>query len=747
MAFLTSIPNILLIILGFGVLIFIHELGHFLAAKWAGIRTEAFAVGMGPVALAWRKGIGLRFGSTFSTYEKRVLKHQSANASPSANATTDTKDHEPATLAHLYRIGDQLGLGETEYSLRWLPIGGFVKMLGQEDANPNYVSDDPRSYNRCPVGKRMIVVSAGVIMNLLLAIVLFVFAFTFGVKFEAPVVGGVNPLSQAATVRAENAAALGVSKDGIQPGDVVLQTNGDRAATFADLQIASAMNRPQVPVRLEVRRQGVADPLVFNITPEKDRASGLLSFGIAPGSSTILRQHDEDERHIIRMLDQSGLTKAGVRPGMRMISAGGEPVSTYQQFSDLVQRSVGKPVPTEWSAVDERGGNIGPLIHADMPVRPDFQDLLYADEIDASIPNFEQGLFGLVPLVRIEEVLADSKNQGVLREGDVVLRLGDVEGPRWRDFFSIVQKHRPGPIDMIVLRDGVETPVTAIVSRRGTFNSLGMLNVLTGFAWEVPMVATPLDRVKNIEEKPVSATDKQQSITKTTPAANLRLLTRDRIAKVGGMDVHNWAEIRRELLAQTRSSHDQHSAASVILTIVHPTIGNPQEEVALALSADDVAQIHKLGWIAPLSPGAFEPIYTTLTSGGNPLKAIAMGFKETHKTVMLTYLTLDRLFRGSVGISQLRGPVGIVHIGTKVADRGFLYILFFLGMISVNLAVINFLPMPIVDGGLFLFLIYEKFKGKPPPLAFQNAATIVGICMIASLFLITFYNDVMRLLS
>ena len=87
------------------------------------------------------------------------------------------------------------------------------------------------------------------------------------------------------------------------------------------------------------------------------------------------------------------------------------------------------------------------------------------------------------------------------------------------------------------------------------------------------------------------------------------------------------------------------------------------------------------------------------------------------------------------------------RIGAKVADRGFLYILFFLGMISVNLAVINFLPMPIVDGGLFLFLIYEKFKGKPPPLAFQNAATIVGLCMIGALFLITFYNDVMRLLS
>jgi regulator of sigma E protease len=120
---------------------------------------------------------------------------------------------------------------------------------------------------------------------------------------------------------------------------------------------------------------------------------------------------------------------------------------------------------------------------------------------------------------------------------------------------------------------------------------------------------------------------------------------------------------------------------------------------------------------------------------------------ETKKLVLMTYLTIDRLFRGSVGVDQLRGPVGIVHIGAKVADKGLLYSLFFLGMISVNLAVINFLPLPIVDGGLFLFLIYEKLKGKPPPIAFQNAATIVGLCIIVTLFVVTFYNDVVRLFS
>jgi regulator of sigma E protease len=124
-----------------------------------------------------------------------------------------------------------------------------------------------------------------------------------------------------------------------------------------------------------------------------------------------------------------------------------------------------------------------------------------------------------------------------------------------------------------------------------------------------------------------------------------------------------------------------------------------------------------------------------------------MGFEETWKFILNTYLTIDRLIRGSVGVEQLRGPVGIVHLGVTVADRGLLYLLFLLAMISVNLAVINFLPLPIVDGGLFLFLIYEKVKGRPPSIAFQNAATLAGLILIVTVLIVTLYNDVMRIIT
>jgi regulator of sigma E protease len=216
---------------------------------------------------------------------------------------------------------------------------------------------------------------------------------------------------------------------------------------------------------------------------------------------------------------------------------------------------------------------------------------------------------------------------------------------------------------------------------------------------------------------------------------------------VNDRQVESWLQLRETLRQTTAAASEAGDAAEIRMLIKHPTVAGKQEQVSLHLSADQVRRLHALGWDVDVPPYLFESIQVTLNAEGSPMKAISMGLAETKKLIVMTYLTIDRLFRGSVGVEQLRGPVGIIHIGAKVADRGFMYIVFFLGMISVNLAVINFLPIPIVDGGLFLFLVYEKLKGRPPSIAFQNAATLVGLCLIGTLFIVTFYNDVLRLFN
>ncbi len=700
-----------LIILGFGFLIFVHESGHFLAAKWAGIRTEVFAIGMGTAVVSWRKGIGFTWGST----HRRVV--EKAGKSP--------RDLSQKEL-------DRLGIGSTEYSLRWLPIGGFVKMLGQDDADPNYVSQDEGSYNVCPIGKRMVVVSAGVAANIVLAVGLFIVAFMIGVQAALPVVGDVVRDMPAATAEAVNAEALGISTPGLQPGDIVKRVDGKPIRTFSDLRIAAAMAKPGQVLSIEVRRPGVSEPLEFRIQPEKS-ASGLLGIGVDPGRSTTLLQDDKDgslQEYLVRI----NLAQAGVAPGMSILSAAGRPVDTFEQFQVIVEELDGEPVPTQWSVLDKEGKPTGAPIAAEVAAVLRYQIMWYVEPFPDVDQNVETGLLGLTPLVRIADVHR-GPNREVLRVGDVILRVGTLDGPRSAQFRQELARRRGGEIDLLLLRDGREIEVTAEIDRKG------YLNVAIDQAWDQPIIADPMSRLR------ITTSANGDSRTVDSPVAGLLLRGRTRLDAVNDTPVTDWPSFAQALRSQTRTAYDEGEPASVSLTVTHPTPGRETETVTLRLTADDVVELNQLAWVSELPGAFFEPTYTLLSAGGNPLRAARMGFEETWKVVVMTYLTIDRLIRGSVGVDQVRGPVGIVDIGVQVADRGMTYLVFFLGIISVNLAVINFLPIPIVDGGLFLFLIYEKLKGRPPPLAFQNVTTIVGVTLIATMLLVVTWNDLMRLMG
>ena len=129
-----------------------------------------------------------------------------------------------------------------------------------------------------------------------------------------------------------------------------------------------------------------------------------------------------------------------------------------------------------------------------------------------------------------------------------------------------------------------------------------------------------------------------------------------------------------------------------------------------------------------------------------PLQAAAWGVTETRDFVMQFYLTLQRMFQGSVSYKNMMGPVGIFDAGRKFAYKGNDWLIWFLAMISANLAVVNFLPIPIVDGGLFTFLVIEKIQGKPLSAKTQSVAQVVGLAVILSIFLLVTYQDITRFL-
>jgi len=210
--------RILEVLIGLGLVVFVHELGHFLVAKAVGIKVERFALGFGPRVVGFQRG-------------------------------------------------------ETEYSIRALPLGGYVKMLGQDDFRPRKViaEEDPRSYNAKPVWARLAVVSAGVTMNVVFALVLFVAIAMIGRDVSAPVAGGVKKHFPASEVQiawhrgpTSQPATQPVVTRGLQVGDRITRIEGEgtiawilgsEVARFEHLGILSVMADPDETFTVTVERE------------------------------------------------------------------------------------------------------------------------------------------------------------------------------------------------------------------------------------------------------------------------------------------------------------------------------------------------------------------------------------------------------------------------------------------------------------------------------------------------------------
>ena len=205
-----------------GVLVFVHELGHYLAARWRGVRVETFSIGFGQAITSWTDRSG------------------------------------------------------TVWKLAWLPLGGYVKLHGQE--RPQDVAEDVRArwipgqtFHDKTVLSRAIVVAAGPIANFALAMVLFAALFiAIGEPVALPVVGAVLPDSAAA-------------RAGLMVNDRIVSIAGDSIGTFEDLQHSVTMH-PGETLKMNIRRDG-ADQQLDVTTESRDsggRKVGLL--GIRGGA-------------------------------------------------------------------------------------------------------------------------------------------------------------------------------------------------------------------------------------------------------------------------------------------------------------------------------------------------------------------------------------------------------------------------------------------------------------------------------
>jgi len=125
--------------------------------------------------------------------------------------------------------------------------------------------------------------------------------------------------------------------------------------------------------------------------------------------------------------------------------------------------------------------------------------------------------------------------------------------------------------------------------------------------------------------------------------------------------------------------------------------------------------------------------------------AAHLGARRTVRFIKEVYMNLYSIIFGRVSAKTMSGPLTIATASYRLAGEDFWQFLLFLGMISVNLAVVNFLPIPVLDGGHMVFLILEKILGRPVPERLFAFAMYTGLFLILSLMVFVIYLDVKRL--
>ncbi|HSI34519.1 MAG: site-2 protease family protein [Phycisphaerae bacterium] len=693
--------NFLLLIIGFGFVIFWHELGHFLAAKKVGIRVEQFAVGMGHAIMSYRRGIGFKFGNTRQEYERRAKSYLDKH-NPSKDATY--------TEEQIAVAGDALGLGETEYRLSWIPIGGYVKMLGQDDMDPNRKADDPRAYNKKSVGARMLVISAGVIMNLILAGILFMILFLWGFRAPAPVVGQVLPNSPA-------------QRAGVLPGDELISYNGHQVHDFTKLVLNTALSAPGEPVELVIRRDGVEHKL--QITPDKRTpdTKTFISVGIS-GSPNLIGPK----------LALDPTDPALEPPGVRDIAPG-----------DTIVEVNGKPV----RAGDPKAGTAGDfaVLHAALqdatpenPVKLTVKDAAGATRTVVVQPHLgEEGFYlndtfdiaGMQPRMAISFIASEKsplfEHRKRITAGDAIQELLVYPTP----------DSQPNP---------VSNP--SIDKFKKTLTEAGEKDQFVSVKFVKPdgKVET-LDKVKPVSIKGggyglnfrPTFDELSTVVAEVEPgsvAAKAGIPAGSRLTTVNGKPVKNWFDVRAALLAAGQGD--------VAIGLINLATG-ATETKTLPLDKDAFARVQNLRNTANVVPYLGELIRVRQT--GNPAEALAWGAAETRDLILQFYVTLRRMISRDVSPSNLMGPLGIFKAGHSFANRGGDWLIWFLAMISANLAVVNFLPIPIVDGGHFIFLLIEKIIGRPPSRKVLETAQLVGLLFIGFVFLYVTFNDISRFMQ
>ena len=254
----------------------------------------------------------------------------------------------------------------------------------------------------------------------------------------------------------------------------------------------------------------------------------------------------------------------------------------------------------------------------------------------------------------------------------------------------------------------------AIVAAGPVFNlMLAVLLLMLVFSFHgVPVMSTQVSGVE-----------------KGSPAETAGLQKGDRIVAIDGVPVQEWEELSTRIKGSGGKPLDlQVRRGEEIVNLT----AQPRQQEGRTIFGE-----RKDDWMIGISS-------QVTIEKGNPGLAIVRAFYQTYEYAKITLLAFYKMILGDVSPRNIGGPILIAQMAGEQAQEGLGSFLAFLAVLSINLGVLNLLPVPVLDGGHLLFFFIEAVIRKPVSVKYREMAQQVGICLLALLMVYAFYNDILR---
>lgn len=408
--------------------------------------------------------------------------------------------------------------------------------------------------------------------------------------------------------------------------------------------------------------------------------------------------------------------KAGLLPGDRVETVDGRGVRYWEELEEIIAESPGKTMRfgiRRGAAAEER-------------------DVTVATDVRKGPLNLNEtvGWIGVSPRFQLPEIgivdLTSPAAQAGLRTFDYIISVNGQPVSHWAEFGNAVTRAGASPLRITYLR--------------GTHSAVPFVHVEIqepGSAVIIPQPVLEPGGGRRYETGILPSELFVYSVEPGSPADRIGLRRGDQLLALDGQPILHWNILRQRLAAEPEktfklhwmSPGGVHHDATFKQELRSEIDAYRQEEQRLVFGASN-----RVAW---------------KTADPVPIRnrffyAIGHALARTGEIVMFTAQGFIQIVRGEMSAQSLGGPLTIGYAAGVAAEQGLAQYLWLMALLSINIGLLNFLPIPILDGGLLLFFTIELFKRRPPSPRARAITTYIGAAIVALLLLFALKNDVVR---